>query len=357
MQKVDGVLIQNPERGVHAWNVERARLAANSVDWQDLRALLAVVDSGGLRAAASHTGASVNTVRRRIDRLETATGVQVLARSSTGAVPTEAGRLFVRVAREMSFASLGAAVDDQTNVLVSPGELRIGCTEGLGSLWLTPRLADLCANVDGLTVSLQLDYDVVRDRSAEVDIGIAFAPPARPDLVCAKLATLHYHLFASTGYLERFGQMRSLDEYRSHRFVEQAGAGIAASLINVLVGTDRPKGFLPIRSNSALSVYWAVSSGAGIAALPTYARVVAPSLIPMEASLPLRFELWYYFHPEARQSPAIRSAVEWLKMAFEPVANPWFSDRFVHPIDFPPPREDNVVSLFGGLFDNMRAEM
>ncbi len=108
---------------------------------------------------------------------------------------------------------------------------------------------------------------------------------------------------------------------------------------------------MPIRSNSALSVYWAVVNGAGIAALPTYARAVSKHLIPLDVPLPLRFDLWYYFHAEARHSPAVRATIDWLKTAFDPELYPWFSDQFVHPSDFDKNRTGKVVRLFEGLLD------
>ena len=343
--------IQNTDQGVPPWSANDARALAARLDWEDLRAFLQVVEQGGFRSAAAAMPVSVNTLRRRVERLETAVSATLLSRTQLGVATTAAGAMLLRVTREMRAATLDASTGDDSNVLVAPGELRIGCTEGLGSLWLTPRLNDLHARLDGLTVSLQLDYDMARDRSHEIDVGIAFAPPADPDLVCAKLATLHYMLFASDAYIREHGEMRSMDAFRDHRFVEQATPGVNSGLIDFLIGSDRPPGFVPIRSNSALSVYWAVASGAGIAALPSYARVMAKHLRPLDIPLPLRFELWYYYHPGARRSPAIRAAIDWLKAAFDPVDYPWFAERFIHPRDFAAARDGTVVPLFGGLLD------
>jgi DNA-binding transcriptional LysR family regulator len=348
--------IQNPDHGVPRWNTNQVRTLAREVDWDDLRALLHVADQHSFRAAVETSRLSLNTLRRRIERLEARIGTSLFRRSRSGVVPTDIGLMLARAAREMADAALSADGEAESegaaNVLIHPGELTIGCTEGLGSLWLTPRLNDLSPQLANLTVSLQLDYDVARDRSDAVDVGLVFGAPQRPDLVRARLATVHYMLFASEAYIRKYGAMTSLDQFRDHRFVEQSGPGLNPGLIKYLVGSDWPEGFMPIRSNSALSVYWAVVNGSGIAALPTYARAISKHVIPLDVPLPIRFDLWYYYHAEARHSPAVRATIDWLKEAFDPVAYPWFADNFVHPHDFERGKTGKVVRLFQGLLDS-----
>jgi len=343
--------IQNPDHGVPHWNASHVRTIARDLDWDDLRTLLLVTEHRSFRAAADSSRLSLNTLRRRVERLELRIGTKLLGRSRSGVVPTDIGLMLMRAAREMAGAALSAEGEGEANVLVQPGELTIGCTEGLGSVWLTPRLNDLSPQLPELTISLQLDYDAGRDRSDAVDVGIAFSEPQRRDLVRAKLATLHYMLFASEAYIRRRGAMTSLDQYRGHQFVEQSGPGLHPGLIKYLVGSDWPEGFMPIRSNSALSVYWAVVNGSGIAALPTYSRAVSKHIIPLDVPLPLRFDLWYYYHAEARHSPAVRATVDWLKAAFDPVVYPWFADQFIHPREFERGRVGKVVPLFDGFLD------
>ena len=81
-------------------------------------------------------------------------------------------------------------------------------------------------------------------------------------------------------------------------------------------------------------IYSSVLAGAGIAALPTYVRSLSNQIIPLDVRLPLRFELWAYYHERARTSRTIRCAVAWLRDAFDPIANPWFGEPFVEPASF-----------------------
>jgi molybdate transport repressor ModE-like protein len=345
--------IQSSAQGVQARDTaEVARLGG--LRWDDLKLLLEVAEVKSLRAAARQAGCSVNTIRSRIERLEEIGGATLLHRSRGGISLTDAGVRLVEMAREMrgTVATSGPAASDA--VLIQRGELRIGCSEGIGSLWLTPRLLELQAHNPGLTVHLQSDYNYARDRSREVDVGVTFAEPRDLDLVSGKLGYLHVMLFSSEAYLREHGTPATLDEMRFHKFIEQVAPGINSSIRDFFVGQELPAGFIPIRTNSSIAVFWATVNGAGIAALPTYGRAISRKLIPVNLPVQLRFPMWYFFHSSARKSKPVVDAVQWLKAAFDAERYPWFAEEFVHPDDFVLRNGNSkVVSLFASLVDTV----
>ena len=318
-----------PVRDLH-W----ARAVIPKLDWEDLRAFLLVIEAGGFRPGAAAGSLSINSLRRRINNLEQGLGVELVSRRPTGTLPTAAGNVIFAIAREMRGATDLSSLADERDLLIRPDELRIGCSDGIGALWLTPRLQSLQDQISPTSVNLELDIDMERDRSGGLDIGLTYRRPSRNDLVCFKVATLHYMLCASDGYLRTHGKPSKIDEFKNHRFIEQCAPGLKPWLIEHIVGSDLPEGFIPLRTNSSMVVYWSVLGGAGIAALPTYVRALSSQIIPLDVRLPLRFELWAYYHEKARSSPTVRAAVAWLREAFEPTANPWFSDSFVEPESF-----------------------
>jgi DNA-binding transcriptional LysR family regulator len=308
---------------------------------------MAVARGGSLRAAAESQKVAVNTVRAGIARLEQALGLTLLRRGRHGSALTEAGAEVFRMADEMSSAACGPSRESLGNVLVAPGELRIACSEGTGLLWLTPRLIDLGDALPGLTVNLDLDYDLARDRSKGADIVLTFSRPANPEMIITRLATLHYMFFASEGYLRRNGTPQSLDEVRSHDMIEQVTPGVRSWLLDHVLGSDRPPEGVRLRTNSSLAQLSAVANGGGIAPMPTFVRAIAPGIIPIDPPLNLRFDLFCTYHGSARGSPAIETALAWLRELFDGRAQPWFRSEFVHPLEFP--RHDEparVVSLF-----------
>ena len=319
--------------------------------WDDLNAFLTVCETLSLRAAATQLGVSVNTVRARIARLEETMSQQLLDRSPDGVRPTAAGGRVCDLAKRMRGATRDAMREGAAYELRRPGEIRIGASEAIGSGWLTPRLLDLQQQFPELTVTLLCDYDIQAERSDDLDIGLTFAMPRNPELVVSKLATLHFMPFASRAYIDQFGAPKTLDDLRSHRFIEQVAPGVHSSLLDNLIGTDRPMGFLPIRTNSSLALFWAVASGAGIAFMPTYVLGVTRKLVPIDLPAQLRFDLFYYYHPEAKASPPVTAGIAWLRQLFDPDRYPWFRNDFVHPSAFAADAraEGNVVRLFEPL--------
>jgi DNA-binding transcriptional LysR family regulator len=334
-------VVEKSEHGVQQLHT-RSQARAIQLDpshWADLRHLMAVAQRGSLRAAAESQKVAVNTVRAGIQRLEAALGLMLLRRDRKGSGLTEAGLDVLRMADEMRSAAHGPSRHSAGNVLVSPGELRVACSEGVGLLWLTPNLVELARALPNLTVNLGLDYDLSRDRSEEADIVLTFVRPTDPDRVMTRLATFHYMLFASADYLRAKGTPQSLAAVLDHDMVEQVTPGVRSWLLDHVFGTDRPPEGVRLRTNSSMAQLFAVSNGAGIAPMPSFASVLAPGLVAIEPPLNLRFDLFCTYHGSARGSPAIETGLAWLRELFDGRARPWFRSEFVHPRDFPRPEK------------------
>jgi DNA-binding transcriptional LysR family regulator len=346
-----GSLAQEWQQGVHPVQAPplpflRERLAG--LRWDDLALFLHIAETRSLRAAALRARVSINTVRKRITRLEDQLRETLLKRGPRGVELTPAGQRLREVAISMRGAAVADGIDSSA-YLRRPNELRIGTSEGLGSGWLTPRLLQLQDRFPDLTMSMLCSNDLELDRSQDLDIGIVWQRPRNPDLIAARLATLHFMPFASVDYVNRYGVPHSPEDLLDHRFIEQASPGVKSTLLDQLVGSERPPGFLPIRTNSSLAIFWAVANGAGIAYMPTYATQLVPRLVPIDLPFRVKFDIFYYFHPEGRASPVVMAGIDWLKGCFDPTVHPWFRQEFVHPNDFGGRAEANVVPLFQTL--------
>ena len=114
---------------------------------EDMRAFVEVVDSGGVNRAALRLGLSKSIISRRIAALERDLGVQLLARSTRGAVPTEAGEEF-RQRCEAILADVAAAREAMIGKAGKvTGRLRVTAPQVLGHAVVAPILAELaCAH-------------------------------------------------------------------------------------------------------------------------------------------------------------------------------------------------------------------
>ena len=112
------------------------------LDLEDLQTFVEVADAGGVSPAARRLGVSKSIVSRRLFRLESELGVQLLARTTRGAALTEAGVTF----REHA-ARISAELDIARETILPAGDLRgrlrIAAPLSFGPTHLAPVLAEL----------------------------------------------------------------------------------------------------------------------------------------------------------------------------------------------------------------------
>jgi len=107
----------------------------------------------------------------------------------------------------------------------------------------------------------------------EADVAIRMQPPTQPDLVQRPLMQLHFHLYASSGYIKEMGMPEVPADLDDHRLVVYGKDAVRpyADLNWVLsIGAvDGPRHPV-LQVNSIYGILRAVQSGLGIAALPDY---------------------------------------------------------------------------------------
>lgn len=323
--------------------------------WDDVRLFRAIHRLGSLRKVALDQSVVVNTIRRRMDRIEARLGLRLVHRSANGIVLTEDGEKLLRIGEAMSHAAEWDLAEDTKDVLVKPGQLTIACTEGIGTLWLTPRMSRLKAALPKMTIDLDFDYNLARDRTHEADIWLTYEQPVGTDLITSKLATIHFAAYASKSYIERHGVPSTIDTLTSHSIVEHVSPGVRSELLDYLIGTDRPKGFIAMKTNSSLSQLWSVAKGIGIGALPTFVSEITNAVIPVPPELMIRRELRMVYRVKAKPSPVIIESVNWLRNCFDRTIHPCFADNYINPKTFTRDSGDtNIVSLFPNTFNKIK---
>jgi DNA-binding transcriptional LysR family regulator len=104
-----------------------------------LAAYVAVLDTGGFRAAAARLGVTQGAVSQHIRRLETELGTSLVERSSTGCLPAPASAAFERYARAL------LELADRAGRLFSDPELVVGAASNIGIYLLQPMIRSIGA--------------------------------------------------------------------------------------------------------------------------------------------------------------------------------------------------------------------
>lgn len=235
---------------------------------EELRAFLAVVDTGSFFTAARALKVSRATLRRRIDELEVHAGVPLLDRTRLGATPTQAGALLAAQGRRL-VQEAGALLSAIRDVGAEPaGLLRIMLPVGLPPHVLTPLYALVSARYPRLSFRVRYSDNPVDSLLDDVDLALHFgqASPEGPWL-SRELMRVPVWLLASRDYLARRGAPRTIEDLAQHDLLAWEMPGEDATSWPGARG-----GRFPVRCKLLTSeIHWlrqCVINGLGIALVP-----------------------------------------------------------------------------------------
>lgn len=199
-------------------------------NWSDIRVFLAVVREGSTLAASRKLGVSQPTVARRIEALESETGLALFERDTRGFRPTESARSLIPHAEKIEVAAsdfVAKATD-----LTGTHPIRI-TAPGYFSEQATDILSEFVAMHPGVAFEFIPSLKVLNLSEGEADIAIRVSK-SEPDetLICRKLSTARWALFGGKRYAEKFGLPKSSDDLKGHRFVTFEHDDVPAYLHN-----------------------------------------------------------------------------------------------------------------------------
>lgn len=246
------------------------------MDWDNLRYFLELARAGRLTAAARRLGVDHTTVARRVQALEKALDRQLFIRAKAGYRLSEAGRELLAQAEAMESAVASIEQPSLSADRLS-GQVRIGATEGYGTLMLAGHLASLTRSYPHLGVDLLAVPRSVRLARNEADIVITLERPERGPYVITKLTDYVLRLYASEAYLASHPPIRSREDLGEHVFVSYIEDLLYSKELFYLDEIVRPRQH-SLRSTSILAQQEAVAAGAGLAILPAFAARREPLL-------------------------------------------------------------------------------
>ena len=287
------------------------------MDWDKLRIFNAAAEAGSFTHAGDALSMSQSAVSRQVSALEQELGVPLFHRHARGLILTEQGELLARTAKDVmeKLEATRAKLVDSKGQL--SGHLRVSTTVGLGSSWLAWRVNEFTDLYPGIHLELILSDDELDVGMRQADVAIRLRQPTQPDLVQRKLFTVHFHVYASPDYIERFGQPKSVADLDKHRIID-FGESVPAYLrgLNWLVTAGRENGdkHQPVLTvNNVLAIKRAVQKGAGIAMLPDYIIYPDSGLVAVlpEAEVP-SFDTYFVYPDEMRNSARVTAFRDFL---------------------------------------------
>lgn len=236
------------------------------MDIDDLRTFVDVADAGGVSPAALRLGVSKSIVSRRLIRLESELGVQLLARSTRGASLTEAGTTF----RDHA-ARACAELDTAREALLPEGEvrgrLRITAPLSFGPTHFAPMLAEMARRHPQLHLHASYSDRLVDIISDGYDCAIRVGYLQDSNLIARRIGAVHARLVASPAYLEAHGEPGTLAQLANHQALMQGTEAWQLTDGSRTVAV-RPQG--RFKADNGAALVSAAIAGLGIACVPDF---------------------------------------------------------------------------------------
>ena len=253
------------------------------MDWDKLKIFHAVAESGSFTKAATVLNLSQSAISRQIQSLENELKIHLFERHARGLVLTDNGEYLYKTAHEVisKLKDVEATLSDEKDRL--HGKLTVTTVVSFGTTWLTPRIKEFMSLHPEIEIELIFDDKELDLSTRQADIGIFMRRPKQLNYIQKKLINLHYHIYASTKYLEKHGHPKSVRDLDKHKFITY-GRGAPSPVFNpdwaLKLGTKDSKKRKPVmKVNSVYGLLLAVQSGVGLAALPDYITVNVPNII------------------------------------------------------------------------------
>ncbi|OAI42976.1 LysR family transcriptional regulator [Verrucomicrobia bacterium SCGC AG-212-E04] len=281
-------------------------------DWENLKALLAVVRAGRLTAAAKRLHVDHSTLSRRICALESSLGTKLFDRRTGRYQLTSEGESLVGEAESVENVAIRIQSRLDNSVPELSGCVRIGMPEGFGTYFLAPRLARMTAQHPDLNVEIVASPYLFSLSKREADLAVTMARPIRGHLHARKLTDYELGIYASRSYLKQRGPIKQRAHLPDHDWV---------GYIQDLMWTPELEYFQQIsplieprvRISNVITQMMAVRDAVGLGVLPCFMATREPDLVrlfPSEARLIRSY--WLVTHSDVRDLARVRSAMEFI---------------------------------------------
>lgn len=284
---------------------------------EELQTFVEVADLGGVSLAARRLGVSKSIVSRRLFRLESRLGVQLITRTTRGAALTEAGATFRDHAARV-VAEIDIAMETIRPVGELRGRLRIAAPLTFGPTHFAPVIASLAQRHPQLHV--QANYsDRFVDLIAEgYDCAIRVGHLTDSSMLARRVGWTTAIYVAAPAYIEEHGSPETPEEFVTHEVVMQ-GTETWLAVDGDKIVTLKPQG--RFKADNAVALVKAAIAGIGLAGLPEELireHLDSGTLVPvMKRYPPPRLGIYVVRPPGQYPERKIRVLTEMLIERFE----------------------------------------
>ncbi|KFE49665.1 LysR family transcriptional regulator [Pseudomonas syringae] len=288
------------------------------LNWDDLKFFLEVARTRKASIAAKRLSVDYTTVSRRISSLEGSLGTLLFEKSrNNGFVLTAEGQRLLGYAESIESTLHMACEQVSGSSVALSGHIRMGCTEGFGSFFVTPQLSHFLDNYPDISVDILPLPHFISLSKREADIVIALERPEHGPYVCCKLCDYNLRLYATQDYLDNHAPLHSTADLAAHTFIsyvdDLAFSSELLYLSNLLPGAQAQ-----LRSTSVIAQYQAALQGRSLAILPCFLAAQDSRLVPvLEEEVKITRHFWMYCREDLRKLKRITLLWDYIRQVTE----------------------------------------
>jgi DNA-binding transcriptional LysR family regulator len=282
-----------------------------SLDWDDLRLVLAVFREGTLSEAARRLGVTHSTVFRRLGAIEKKMGARLFERFRDGYAPTTAGETAAASAARLEDEVLTLERKLSGQDLRPSGTVRIATTDTLGAI-LMRHLPAMRALHPEIQLEIAISNTMANLSRREAEIAIRPTPEPPEILVGRRVAEIAHAIYGSRAYLSR----RDGKDLSAHDWIGLDDA-LASTVIAQWMHENVRATPIACRVDALPAMRDAAIAGLGLALLPCYVGDLASGLrrVTPKALPEPRSALWLLTHDDLKRTARIRATMDFLAKA------------------------------------------
>lgn len=289
-----------------------------ALNWDDLKFFLEVARTRKASSAAKRLAVDYTTVSRRISSLESSLGTLLFEKSRTnGFVLTAEGQRLLGSAESIESTLHIACEQVSGSGVALSGHVRMGCTEGFGSFFVTPQLSHFTDMYPAISVDILPLPHFISLSKREADIVVALERPEHGPYVCCKLCDYNLRLYATQEYLDRNPPINRVEDLVGHPFISYVD-DLAFSPELLYLNNLLPDVHAHLRSTSVIAQYVAALQGRALAILPCFLAAQDSRLLPvLETEVNITRQFWMYCREDLRKLKRITLLWDYIRQTTE----------------------------------------
>ncbi|ODP96211.1 transcriptional regulator [Salinivibrio sp. SS3] len=188
-------------------------------DWDAWKLFLVLAECGSLNVASQRLGCSQPTLSRRLSLLEDRVGKNLFDRSTQGLSLTEFGSNLLEECENMADCAdrIQRIVHGQDISL--SGTVKLSVNEMIAQYYLPPIVPTFMETYPDLQLKTIVTNTATNLDKRDADVAIRMFRPHQPNLVTRHLANLELGAYASSAYIDNYGEPKKLQDFKERRIL------------------------------------------------------------------------------------------------------------------------------------------